>query len=74
MISYAAAKAAVESLTRSLADELAPATRVNCILPGHIDTPMLAAADPAFVDEVVRRTPLRRIGSADEVAQMGEFL
>jgi len=74
VISYAASKAAVESLTQSLALELAPATRVNCVLPGHIDTPMLAAAGPAFVEDVLRRTPLQRIGTAEEIAQLVEYL
>jgi NAD(P)-dependent dehydrogenase (short-subunit alcohol dehydrogenase family) len=74
ILSYAAAKAALESATRSLAVELAPGTRVNCVLPGHIDTAMLASAGTDFVQEIVSRTPMRRVGLPEEIAQVVEFL
>lgn len=71
---YASAKGAVLSLSRSLALELAPRIRVNAVSPGLIDTPMvrplMAARGPALLDQ----TPLRRLGTPDEVARVIAFL
>jgi len=47
---YAASKAALLGLTTSLAAELAPRARVNCVTPGATDTPMMAAAVSAYLD------------------------
>jgi NAD(P)-dependent dehydrogenase (short-subunit alcohol dehydrogenase family) len=73
---YSAAKAAVVSLTRSAALEYAPDVRVNAVAPGFIDTPLtnFAVADPTFADPIVAGTPLQRIGTADEVADVIVFL
>ncbi len=78
---YAASKAALVSLTRSLALEWAPTIRVNCVLPGAIDTPMLAeglkrAGSPAADGRraLAAGIPLRRVGQPDEVAQSIMFL
>ena len=73
---YAAAKAAVISLTRSAALEYAPEVRVNAVAPGFIDTPLtgFAVVDPAYADPIIAGTPLGRIGSADEVADVIVFL
>jgi NAD(P)-dependent dehydrogenase (short-subunit alcohol dehydrogenase family) len=67
---YAASKGAIVNLTRQLAIDLAPAVRVNCVCPGVIETPMTAALrqDPAWVQEVLKRYPLRRFGHVDEIA------
>lgn len=78
---YAASKAALVSLTRSLALEWAPAVRVNCVLPGAVDTPMLAegltrsgqAAD-AGRTLLEAGIPLRRVGQPAEVAEAILFL
>jgi 3-oxoacyl-[acyl-carrier protein] reductase len=71
---YAAAKGAVLSFTRSLALELAPRVRVNAVSPGLIDTPMvvplLEARGPLLLDQ----TPLKRLGTPDEVARVIAFL
>ena len=70
---YGAAKAGLMSLTRSLAIELAPAgIRVNCVAPGAIATPRVAAQmrDPARYD----RVPLGRMGQPDEIAKVVVFL
>jgi ketoreductase RED2 len=68
-IPYATSKAAVSHLTRLLANVLAPEIRVNAVAPGLIDTPWTADWDVvrAFVAE---RAPLRRVGSAEDVAEV----
>lgn len=74
---YNASKAGVISLTKQMAVEWAPhGIRVNAVCPGLIDTPMLRLMDDpvtgqAYLDSSV---PLRRLGSADEVAAVVVFL
>jgi NAD(P)-dependent dehydrogenase (short-subunit alcohol dehydrogenase family) len=71
---YCAAKAGILGLTKALAVELAPSVTVNAICPGPVDTPMLRAEFELFGDgdtvaaEAVKRVPLRRFATADEVA------
>ena len=69
---YAASKAGVAGLTRSLAVELGRhGVTVNCICPGPIDTGMTAAIpDDAKATYARRRVPLRRYGLPEEVAHM----
>lgn len=71
---YSVAKAGLAALTRSLALELAPAVRVNAVAPGAIAWP----EDGQFADgeraRIVASTPLRRTGTAEEVAQAVHFL
>lgn len=77
LAAYAAAKGAVASLTRALAVELGPeAIRVNSICPGLIETEATRAAEgfAANRDGYARRAPLRRIGSAEEVAAAAAYL
>jgi 3-oxoacyl-[acyl-carrier protein] reductase len=72
---YAAAKGALEVLTRTLARELAPAVRVNAIMPGVIETRHHQVfSSPERMDEYRRQTPLQRNGQAEEVAQAVLFL
>ncbi len=73
---YSAAKAAVIALTKSGALEYGPAVRVNCVAPGHVRTPLTAVWDqfPDAFAPIADALPLRRIGEADEVAQVILFL
>ena len=71
---YAAAKAALLGLGRSLARELAPAITVNVVAPGSIDTAILAGDTPERRAERARNIPLRRIGTPEEVADAVAFL
>lgn len=74
--SIAAAKGAVEGLARSLAAELAPTVRVNLIAPSLTDTPLAGSLLKTEVqrEAAAERHPLNRVGSAEEVATLIEFL
>jgi len=74
--SVAAAKGAVEGLTRSLAAEMAPLVRVNCIAPTMTDTPLAASIlkNDQARDNIAERHPLKRILDAEEVASMAAYL
>lgn len=74
--SIAAAKAAIEGLTRALAAEWAPAIRVNAIAPALIDTPLAAALlnTDAKRQAMAERNPLKQIGSAQAVAELACWL
>jgi NAD(P)-dependent dehydrogenase (short-subunit alcohol dehydrogenase family) len=72
---YNASKAGVVAITKQMAVEWAP-VRVNAVAPGVIDTPMLRLMDDpasgrAYLDT---RVPLRRLGTAEEVAEAIAFL
>jgi NAD(P)-dependent dehydrogenase (short-subunit alcohol dehydrogenase family) len=71
---YGAAKAAVASITRSLALELAPDITVNCIAPGLIATSVLERVDPQLVQYYHDRTPLKRLGKPEDIAAAVAFL
>ena len=78
---YSGAKAAVRSFGRSFAAELAPrGIRVNVVSPGFIDTPSMGVTGvpeetlQRFKEEGDRITPLKRHGTADEVADAVLFL
>lgn len=78
---YIAAKGAILSLTKTMAlDFVADGIRVNAILPGAIDTPLLARSfgrhpDPAIPREASRaRHPMARFGRAEEVAEAALYL
>ena len=67
---YAASKGGVANLTRQLAMQWAPAIRVNCVCPGHVETPLTAPVmtDPAWRARMITRYPLGRFGHVDDVA------
>ena len=72
---YAAAKAGIIGLTKSLAKELGGrGVRVNAIAPGYIDTPMTQALPEQTRKLIVDSTPLKAIGAADDVANAVVFL
>ena len=81
---YSASKGAVVMLTKSLALDLATkGVRVNCVCPGAIETPMLEATYPAAGDAAAQaariqvwrqRHPMRRFGTAAEVAEAVLYL
>lgn len=71
---YAAAKAAVASLTRSLAQEFAPHIHVNCIAPGIIRTSVVERLAESELQGFLDRSLLRRLGRPEEVADVVAFL
>ena len=74
--SIAAAKGAIEGLTKALAAELAPAIRVNCIAPSLTQTPLAEKLvnTPEKVEAGNKRHPLQRIGQPGDAAEMVRFL
>lgn len=71
---FAAVKGAVTCFTRSLAVELAPHVRVNCIAPGWIRTAWGDTAGPAWQERVRNETPLARWGLPDDIANAALWL
>jgi NAD(P)-dependent dehydrogenase (short-subunit alcohol dehydrogenase family) len=71
---YAASKAGLQGLAKSLALELAPKVRVNAVAPGYVDTALLEDDTPAKRKERALEVPLARIGRPEEVASAVSFL
>lgn len=74
---YGATKAAVDSLTKNWALELAPrGIRVNAVAPGYIETDMTAAhlSDASTRERALQRHPLGRLGNTEDVARMVRVL
>lgn len=76
---YAAAKAAVNSLTTTYAKELGPRIRVNCIMPGAVPTEIMMKAMRLADDDLPKlekmlRMPMRRLGTPDDLGQAVLFL
>ena len=72
---YSATKAALDGLTRSLARELgARNIRVNSVAPGYFESEMVSELSEAAQARIVRRTPLARLATADDIAGAVRFL
>ena len=71
-VNYSAAKAGLIGATKALAQELASRNiTVNAVAPGLIDTEMIASAP---IDEILKHIPMRRVGKAQEVADLVSYL
>jgi 7-alpha-hydroxysteroid dehydrogenase len=75
-VAYGTAKAALSHMTRLTAADLAPKVRVNAIAVGSIATSALEIVleNPEIHDEMVRRTPLKRLGQPEDIALCALYL
>jgi 3-oxoacyl-[acyl-carrier protein] reductase len=74
-IAYAASKAGVVAFTRSAAEALIPYNiRINAVAPGLIATEILQDVDKNTLARLIDETPMKRIGQADEIADVVHFL
>ena len=72
---YSATKAGLDGMTRSLARELGPrGIRVNSVAPGYFESEMVERLDNAAKARVVRRTPLGRLATVDDIAEVVLFM
>ena len=72
---YSAAKAAIEGFTRSLARELGRrGITVNAVAPGYLKTDMTHGLSKEQLEQIVRRTPLGRLGEPGDIAPLIRFL
>lgn len=72
---YAAAKAGIVGLTRSIARELAPrGITVNGVAPGYIETDMTSGLAPEVTDKILAEIPLNSLGTVDDVAGAVSYL
>jgi 3-oxoacyl-[acyl-carrier protein] reductase len=75
LAAYSATKAGLDGLTRSLARELGPrGIRVNSLAPGYLETEMSSTLDAEQRRQIVRRTPLGRLGQVRDVLGLLRFL
>ena len=72
---YAAAKAGMIGLTKSLAREFAArSVTVNAIAPGFVDTDMTSSLDERIKEVALSQVPLKRFGKVEDIAEMTSFL
>ena len=71
---YSACKAGIIGLTKSLALEIGPYVRVNAVAPGFIDTKMTKFFTEDEKNSVINSTPLKRLGSSEDVASTVYYL
>jgi 3-oxoacyl-[acyl-carrier protein] reductase len=72
---YSATKAALDGLTRALARELGPKNiRVNSLAPGYFESDMVSSLTERQMQKLVRSTPLGRLGTVEEIAEVALFL
>lgn len=76
-VHYSAAKAGIFGLTKGLAKQLAPHVRVNCVVPGLMDTPLATDSglwNEADLAQMAEAIPLQELGDPDAAARVIEFL
>jgi 3-oxoacyl-[acyl-carrier protein] reductase len=76
-VHYSASKAGVFGLTKGLAKQLGPHVRVNCIVPGLMDTQLTTDSGlwtEEGIEEFTDSVPLRRLGQPEEAAELIDFL
>jgi 3-oxoacyl-[acyl-carrier protein] reductase len=72
---YVASKSGVIGMTKTWARELGPGgVRVNAVAPGFIQTDMIATVPEKVIEGITERTPLRRLGTAQDIANAYLFL
>lgn len=74
---YGPSKAGLVALTRQIATEYGPTVRANVIAPGSIDTPRfrkVLETDDSFLDALFTHMPLKRLGTAEDIARVALFL
>jgi 3-oxoacyl-[acyl-carrier protein] reductase len=72
---YSATKGAVIAMTKTWAVELGPkGIRVNAVAPGFTMTPMLETVPQKVLDDIASKTPLRRLGQPEDIANTYAFL
>lgn len=75
LAAYAATKGGMDAMTRALARELGPrGIRVNSVAPGYLETEMTHGLGDGQRRQIVRRTPLGRLGRPEDVVGLVEFL
>lgn len=67
-VAYCASKAAIDSMTRSLARALAPKIRVVSVSPGWVLGEYASRVDPAYLEKQLNATPMGRLATPDDVA------
>lgn len=74
-VNYSASKAGVIGMTKSLAKEVGSrGINVNAVAPGYIQTDMTDALGDKFKEEIKKNIPLKRLGTAEDVAEVVAFL
>jgi acetoacetyl-CoA reductase len=74
-VNYAAAKSGIHGFTKALAQEGARfGITVNALAPGYVDTDMVAAVPERVLEKIVERIPMRRLGTAQDIARGVLFL
>ncbi len=74
MITYGTSKAAVIALVRNLASAVAPYVRINSVAPGLIETDMAKAFDNKTKKSIIEATPLKRLGTPEDIANTVYYL
>jgi 3-oxoacyl-[acyl-carrier protein] reductase len=75
LVAYSATKAALDGMTRALAREVSPrGITANCIAPGYLDLGMSHALSERQRLQIVRRTPVGRLGTAADILPVLDFL